>query len=435
MSLRTRTILITGLTAVLLTALIGLLFFQTLLRAFAEAELQDTEHDIQHARAFLEDELRTIDVLNHDWASWDDTYIFIEDANSAYIHSNITDDTFRNTHINLMLFVHPSGRVVFARAYDLEVGEEVPVPQGVYDALPVLTRPTEEGLRGLLLLPEGVLLVTARPILTSEDQGPARGTLVFGRYLNSATLERIRTHLDLSVTAYRTDRPEEWPEDLRAIYPRLSPESPVRARALNGARIAGYGLMTDLYGRPALILRTEGPREIYQRGLLALRYAVSTVAAVALLVTLAAVLFLDRDVLARLSALRAQVQAIGAGGEPRGRVALRGRDELADLARAFNETLDALEQARREREEREAQLLRLAEHSPDVIYRFRLSPFHPEYISPAVTRILGYPPEAFYENWRLLYQIVHPEDLPLLRAALRGDVPPEKPLTLSLIHI
>ena len=434
MSLRTRTLLTIGLTAVLLMALMGLLFSQTLLRAFSEAELQDTERDVQHAQTFLEDELRAIGILNHDWASWDDTYAFIEDANPAYIRSNITDETFRNTHLNLMLFVHASGRVVFARAYDLEAEEEAPVPQGVYDALPVLTRATEEGLRNLLLLPEGVLLVTARPILTSEGRGPARGTLIFGRYLNSVTMGRIRTHLGLTVTAHRADRPEEWPDDLQVIYPELSPDSPIRARALDKSRIAGYGLMTDLYGRPALVLRTEGPREIYARGLLALRYLVGTVTALALLVALAAMLQLDRDVLARLASLAAQVRAIGAGGEIRGRVALRGRDELADLARAFNETLDALEQARREREEREAQLLRLAGNSPDVIYRLRLSPLRPEYISPAVTRILGYPPEAFYENWRLLYRIVHPEDKPLLRAALHGDVPPENPLILRWVN-
>ncbi len=434
MSLRIRTLLTISLTAISLVAVLSLLFSRTLLRAFSEAELRDTERDVHHARTFLEDELQAMDVLNRDWAFWDDTYAFIEDVNPAYIRANVVDETFLNTHLNLMLFVHASGRVVLARAYDLEAEQEAPVPQTVYGALPVLTGATEEGLRGLLLLPEGILLVTARPILTSEGRGPARGVLVFGRYLNAGLLDRMSEHLDLSVTAYRADRPEEWPEDLRAVYPQLSPQTPIRAQPLDGARVAGYGLVTDLYGRPALILRTEGPREIYGRGLLALRYSASTVVAVTLLVALAAVLLLDRDVLARVSSLAAQVRAIGAGGGPRGRVALRGRDELTDLARAFNETLDALEQARREREEREAQLLRLAENSPDVIYRLRFSPFHPEYISPAVTRLLGYPPEAFYEDWRLLYRIVYPEDLPLLKAALHLEVPPEKPLILRWVN-
>jgi PAS domain S-box-containing protein len=348
MSLRVRTLLTIGLVTAALTAILGLLFSQTLLRAFAEAEVRDTERDVHHARMFLADELRAMDVLNHDWASWDDTYAFIEDANPAYIRANLTDATFQNTHLNLMLFVHTSGRVVWAGAYDLEANREAPVPQGVYDALGLLARPPEEGTRGLLLLPEGVLLVTARPILTSEDQGPARGAVVFGRYLNSDLLARMSAHLDLSVTAHRADRPQDWSDDLRAAYPSLSPEAPVLARPLDDARIAGYGLMTDLYGRPALILRTEGPRDIVARGRMALQYLVVTTAALGLLVTLAAVLLLDRSVLARLAALRADVRAVGARGEPRRRVAVRGQDELADLARAFNETLDALEEKQEE---------------------------------------------------------------------------------------
>jgi PAS domain S-box-containing protein len=433
MSLRTRTLLTIGLVTAALTAILGLLFSQTLLRAFAEAEVRDTERDVHHARMFLTDELRAMDVLNHDWASWDDTYAFIEDANPAYIRANLTDATFQNTHLNLMLFVHTSGRVVWAGAYDLEANREAPVPQGVYDALGLLARPPEEGTRGLLLLPEGVLLVTARPILTSEDQGPARGAVVFGRYLNSGLLARMSAHLDLSVTAHRADRPQDWPDDLRAAYPSLSPEAPVLARPLDDARIAGYGLMTDLYGRPALILRTEGPRDIVARGRMALQYLVVTTAALGLLVTLAAVLQIDRSVLARLAALRADVRAVGAGGEPRRRVAVTGRDELADLARAFNETLDALEAARREREEQEAQLRRLAENSPDVIYRLILSPFRPLYVSPAVTSLLGYPPEEFYKDRDLPYRLIHPDDHALLQAALRLDIPPEQPLVLRWV--
>jgi hypothetical protein len=36
---------------------------------------------------------------------------------------------------------------------------------------------------GMFLLPEGPLIVTARPILTSEGKGPSHGVLIMGRYL------------------------------------------------------------------------------------------------------------------------------------------------------------------------------------------------------------------------------------------------------------
>lgn len=51
--------------------------------------------------------------------------------------------------------------------------------------------------------------------------------------------------------------------------------------------------------------------------------------------------------------------------------------------------------------ESEARFRRLAENAPDVIYRLALEPKpHFEYVSPAVERVLGYPPEHFYRDPR-----------------------------------
>src|SRR5206468_5054238 len=60
------------------------------------------------------------------------------------------------------------------------------------------------GETGVILLPEGPLLVAARPILTSDGNGPSRGTLIMGRYLNSALIAQLgeRTHVDLSVQRF-----------------------------------------------------------------------------------------------------------------------------------------------------------------------------------------------------------------------------------------
>lgn len=60
-------------------------------------------------------------------------------------------------------------------------------------------------------------------------------------------------------------------------------------------------------------------------------------------------------------------------------------------------------------------LLRIAENSSDMIYRYR---FYPEkrfeYVNPAVVKLLGYTPEEFYANPDFNRVIVHPDDLPVL---------------------
>lgn len=60
----------------------------------------------------------------------------------------------------------------------------------------------------------------------------------------------------------------------------------------------------------------------------------------------------------------------------------------------------------------EERFRRLTENAQDIITRYTLQPeVKCEYISPAVTKILGYQPEEFYENTQKLQEIIHPDDL------------------------
>lgn len=81
-------------------------------------------------------------------------------------------------------------------------------------------------------------------------------------------------------------------------------------------------------------------------------------------------------------------------------------------AEAMNLSLRRSEHALRESETR---FRRLTENARDVIYRYRLEPTPGfEYVSPAVEKFSGHPPEDFYKDPELLTRLTHPED--------RGDV-------------
>jgi PAS domain S-box-containing protein len=88
--------------------------------------------------------------------------------------------------------------------------------------------------------------------------------------------------------------------------------------------------------------------------------------------------------------------------------------EIADRMRA--------EAALRESEER---FRRLAENARDIIYRYGVSPTLTfEYVNPAVTEITGYTPEECYADPDLGFRLVHPEDRPLLEAAIQANTTP-----------
>ncbi|MGE5659499.1 MAG: EAL domain-containing protein [Actinomycetota bacterium] len=92
------------------------------------------------------------------------------------------------------------------------------------------------------------------------------------------------------------------------------------------------------------------------------------------------------------------------------------KDRLARLGPAIRSALQA-KQLRGEKQlalealrESEARFRRLAENAPDIIYRYRVAaPSGFEYISSAVTALLGYTPGEYYANPESGFQVVCPE--------------------------
>ncbi len=91
--------------------------------------------------------------------------------------------------------------------------------------------------------------------------------------------------------------------------------------------------------------------------------------------------------------------------------------------------------AEREARAAESRYQRLAEHMPDIIYRYRLGwDVGFDYVSSAAAEILGVDAEAHYANPRLWHQLVHPDDLPLVEGLLSGGPDAAGPMTLRFVR-
>lgn len=76
----------------------------------------------------------------------------------------------------------------------------------------------------------------------------------------------------------------------------------------------------------------------------------------------------------------------------------------------------------------------LTENSRDIIYLYHTKPDPSfEYISPNVTKILGYTQGEFYNNPYLLFESVHPEDKALFDLTLTPNLSPDSSVTLRYL--
>lgn len=260
-----------------------------LLGSIADYEKQSTQKSIELARHNLLGGLATLDALTFERAMGDTTGISVG--------ANVTKRTFADMRLNLILFVHPSGQTIFGKAFDLQKEEEMPVPQSLQDRFSteeILVRHSYPGssITGIILLPEGPMLVTSRPVL-SDDKGSIVGTLIAGRYLDAAAIERLATETHLSLALRRLDDPQ-MPLDFMEALTSLSAESPVVIQPLSAQTIVGYTLLNNIYGQPSLVLRITVPRDVYRRTQVGLRFFAFSLLAVDLLLGLLLLLLFVR---------------------------------------------------------------------------------------------------------------------------------------------
>ena len=371
MTLRRKTLVIIGVT---LFCLIMVLYFTSkviLLSSFTELEKQNTRLNVERATDAIFYNLSTLNSTVGDWATWDDTYAFIEDANDNYIRSNLLDETFPGIGINLILYINSAGRIVFEKNFDLQNNTEITVPDSIREHLTanslILSHQNEKSsVSGIVQLPEGPMLIASRPILTSEGKGPIRGTLIMGRYLDSEKIQRLAETTHLSLSVERVNDLQMLP-DFQSALSSLSVEAPIFVRPLNSENIAGYALLEDIYGNPILMMRVDTPRMIYRQGLASMLYFILSVLAVGVVFGVVILLLLERTVLSRLARLSASVTSIGADSDLSKRVPLTGSDELSSLAGTVNGMLETLEQSQRGLRESEAKVKVLLNAIPDLI--------------------------------------------------------------------
>ncbi len=300
-----------------------------------QLEIQKSTLDMERIDGAIASEVTNLSEKMADWASWDDSYQFIQDKNQSYIASNLeTSASFESLRLSFMIFVDIDGKTVYGVGYDQKEKKIVAVPDGinkylVKDKYLLKFDDISSDNSGMLILPDGITLVSARQILTSNSEGPPMGTIIFGRLFDETeihNLAQITKHTKINFL----------PIDGTEI-------NNTEIKIIDEKELEGRGLIKDVFGNSIALYSVKMPRDIHLQGVQGTEYLTTFLVGIFVVFFTLTILFLSKFVLNPIKNITKNVNLITHSKDITSRINFSGNDEFGSLSRDINLMLDSIE--------------------------------------------------------------------------------------------
>ena len=219
MTLRKKTLLVVTVT---LIALVVVLFFSIqsiVMGSIEDLERRDVTTQVQRVNEALDNRLSAMDQklrveANPGRASNRELYAAAlenEISKVSQTHGNKLAEFIANLDMDVFLFSYSPDNIRWEQGYDDATRSLTPIPEGLLAQLglnsPLLNPPKDDSsLVGLVLVPEGPMLVASVRILAQKEGGTIHdnAAMVMGRFLDKDEILKLeeQTQLDLAVTVF-----------------------------------------------------------------------------------------------------------------------------------------------------------------------------------------------------------------------------------------
>jgi len=428
MNLRSKTLLILGLTLLGAIALILGLSYTVLMGSYAGFEERSVRDSVVQELKAIEYEQSLIESKCGEWSRWNETYQFVKGDNPGYIEQNLNRDSFENLGVDLLVFLNQSHGVMYATGYNTTSQQVEKITDT--ELASILSTPylfSHDSLissrSGFLIPDSDPLLVVSQPILTSMYEGPSAGYLLFGTYLDHEEVRKLSDITSLPLSVIPVSGPVqaldwEYADSMNAT-------SPLIAFAVSDAdTVTGSIPVRDITGQKQFLLQVASDRSMYNQGLTTIGSFIALLVVIGLAFIIITLIFMDHLVLRRLGILITRARTKNAPIDGVTDSLFASGDELSELAHALTPVFDRvtrseaeLLEALRKTEESEQKYRELADSLPEFVFEVDLSG-RLTFLNRLGFQVSGYLPEDLLEG---LYAVnlVAPEDQQRLIANLK----------------
>ena len=240
--------------------------------------LQETEakQDMQRIVSLIDHELTSVSQKVADWAAWDDTYEYVIDHNPDYEESNLLLESLIHMQINMLAIFDLEGQLIWGQGCNWR--QEMPLSLDILaqgqlspDHQLLQHQSPDDAINGILECPQGHMLFSAMPIVTSERTGPSRGTLMMGRFLDRECIDQWSQELSVPFSLEKWD--EQAPPPILSEIHRTTSQAQISLRYTPHGYITAYQQLPDLEKQNNLFIQAVIPATILSRGITAMRFS------------------------------------------------------------------------------------------------------------------------------------------------------------------
>lgn len=362
------------LTTTVMVLLIGVnhsIQYLVVIPSFDRLERESAQRNAERCVDAIHSDLEHLSSQTNDWAAWDDAYEFVVGQNPRFEQTTLKDESLGSASVNLIGFLATDGKLIWGKVLNLDTLKPVEVPE-VWEELAEPEGPflhfkdVDDAKDGVLLTSQGPMLLSVRPIITSERKGPIRGSLVMGRFLDDRKIRELGERAHVNLEGWSMRQPDV-PREAREILPRLFKEGKPTFGQSDERELHAYTKMNDFYGNPAVILRINMLRNVTAEGAASAQVAAASGLVGGMSLVLAIWIILRRRLVLPLQALAAFAKRVGHGDDFTTLLGSTRRDEIGALARELDRMVEQLAISRKKLAET-AQRAGMADVAGEVLH-------------------------------------------------------------------
>jgi diguanylate cyclase (GGDEF)-like protein/PAS domain S-box-containing protein len=323
-----------------------------ILPGFKSLETREAKKDIDRCIRAIKKETEQIDTLCHDWSAWDDLYEFMISPSTDFIRKNLNMETMLNSRLNLVCITGIQGKTVFCEKWNLAKKQKTVLavlPKHLLSRIKDLTAQFQDrgdlsGVRisGIYNHGKEVMMLSVRPVVTSDNQGPIRGMLVLGRSLDQAFVEELKKQVEVDFSIMPMADKDLTSQESK-IPVRLMSETIQLVEQPRTKSLTGYYLLPDIGGEQGFLIRARLPRYILEKGRATFSYSLVMISVLGLFMAFLVVLLVKKIIVAPITAVTDYALEVAKSGDLSCRIHLPQADEIGILGREMNRMVEQME--------------------------------------------------------------------------------------------